>query len=75
MIAFGELIKYVLIPLANIPYRAKITKVIPIKMALNPIICRVGEIASAEIKSGKNAKKNIVSLGLRRLIKMPLNTI
>src|SRR5829696_9319525 len=71
----AEFIKYALIPLASIPYSAKIKKVMPINTALSVIISRVGEAESLETKSGKNAKKNIVNLGLSRLIAIAFITI
>ncbi len=42
------------------------------KIILRRTICRIGDEASGETKSGKKAKKNMESLGLRMLIKNPL---
>ena len=47
----------------------------PINTALSVTISRVGEAESLETKSGKNAKKNIVNLGLSRLIAIAFITI
>ncbi len=49
--------------------------VIAINTMLRSNICTVGDAANGEIKSGKKARKNIESLGLRILIKNPLLAI
>jgi len=47
----------------------------PINTALSMIISMVGEDESLETKSGKNAKKNIVNLGLSKFIAIAFITI
>lgn len=49
----------------------KIARVIAIKMALSRSICSKGDAVPSVINSGRNAQKNIESLGLRILIKIP----
>lgn len=57
------------------PYRIKTINVIAMNRTLRINISNIGDELSGETNSGRKAKKNIDSLGLRILIKNPFVTI
>ena len=75
IIILGELTTCLRTPFAEIPYRMKIINVIAMNTTLRINISNIGDEVFGETKSGRKAKKNIDSLGLRILIKKPLVAI
>jgi hypothetical protein len=71
----GELTTYRRTPFANTPYNVKMTNVITINTILRENISNIGDVEFGKTKSGRNAKKNIDSLGLRIFIKKALFAI
>ena len=74
-ITLGEFTTYLRTPFADKPYKMKMNNVIPINIMLRVSNKNIGDVVSGETKSGKKAKKNIESLGLRILIKKPFIAI
>ncbi len=74
-ISLGEPVTYLQTPFAEMPYIIKMTNVIAMNTTLRRNISIIGEELLVETKSGRNARKNIDSLGLRILIKKPLLAI
>jgi len=65
IIILGELTTCLRTPFAEMPYRIKIIKVIAMNTTLRINISNIGDEVFGETKSGRKAKKNIDSLGLR----------
>ena len=74
-IRLGELTTYLRTPFAETPYKIKMINVIAMNEALRINISKIGDEVFGGTKSGRKAKKNIDSLGLRILIKKPLVAI
>ncbi len=72
---FGELTTCLRTPLAKTPYIVKMVKVIAMKTTLSSNSSTRGDEAFGEIASGRNAKKNRVSLGFKRLSKTAFTAI
>ena len=71
----GEFTTYLRTPFASMPYNVKMTNVIPINTIPRENISNIGDAVFGKTKSGRNAKKNIDSLGLRIFIKKALFAI
>jgi len=74
-ISLGELTTYLRTPFAETPYKINMINVIAMNTMLRINISNIGDEVFGETKSGRKAKKNIDSLGLRILIKNPLVAI
>lgn len=75
IITLGELTTCLRTPFAEMPYRMKTINVIAMNTTLRINISNIGDEVFGETKSGRKAKKNIDSLGLRILIKKPFIAI
>jgi hypothetical protein len=75
IIILGELTTCLRTPFAEMPYSMKTVNVIAMNTTLRINISNIGDEALGETKSGRKAKKNIDSLGLRILIKKPFVAI
>jgi len=73
--SLGELTTYLRTPFAETPYKIKMINVMAINVKPRTSISKIGDTLSGETKSGRKAKKNIDSLGLRILIKKPFVVI
>ena len=74
-IILGELTTCLRTPFADMPYRMKTINVIVMNTMLKISISNIADEVFGETKSGRKAKKNIDSLGLRILIKKPFVAI